>query len=975
MKRGVAGTRSYRTDAVRLAASLAAALMAVFAPFLIGQQTLLLSARDVASVYPAGASPQPRPDGTSGAFALVQRTGDVVPGWLDEPSLAVEHRLLLDDRVLPAWDPYDAYGTPFAASMQPQPFHPLTALLALAPNPVSYDWFIVARLFLAGLGAALFARLFVGFRAALAGGLSAAFGTYFLIFYAMPHLSVETLLPLLLLAVELAVRRAGAARVALLAAVGACTIVGGFPESTALAWATAAAYAALRLAMTRSGGATLRRAAALAAAALLAVALSAVLMLPFAENLGLVFDAHQPANVGALVGLVTDPCRRGLQCLVPLAAPLVWGPPANDVRTGFVGNTGVTSGFGVLAAWLAAVALAGAVARRRMRRTGAIVFFFAATVVVLEAKRFGFPPVQWIGTLPVLRLVYFYKYGEAVVVTAVAILVAFGVAELGRVWARRATHPLADVAALAFAAFASAVAASAVTPQTPHALYTYGALAFAIACFAAGLTAQAAVRGGLVPRRVAQTVLVAIVGVQAAGAYAIPVFFWAAAPVPASLDPYAGAPYVAALRDELRDGERVFGSQGALRPEWNGAFGLPGISIESAMWPLHYVHFVRAFSAGLIGFNQGSELDLDTPLAARLFRLSSVRYVVAPSEAPLPRPGSLLTALRRANERRALAALPGALAFGSDRIGARAEPVLTERPPQRDVAVELTPPAASEVRADAAIPARAYRAPACAAPVRFTLSAERDGRVVGSASRVLDVRRYSADRGWSPLVLSLRAFARQAVLLRFSTEALRSPAECRGAAEWGDPRIVTAGAVADGRYATAAHDGVHVIRFSSPLARAHVVRDVRAVADDDAAMRTLTAPDTDVARTAVIDEAGARAVPRFAPCTGGDRVEARFPRAGRVEVAAELACPGLLVLNDAWNPGWRAALDGRDVPIVRADVLFQGIAVPAGRHAATFVYAPRSVALGAAISLAALAVWFAVLCAVMLGTIRAARAR
>jgi uncharacterized membrane protein YfhO len=70
---------------------------------------------------------------------------------------------------------------------------------------------------------------------------------------------------------------------------------------------------------------------------------------------------------------------------------------------------------------------------------------------------------------------------------------------------------------------------------------------------------------------------------------------------------------------------------------------------------------------------------------------------------------------------------------------------------------------------------------------------------------------------------------------------------------------------------------------------------------------------------------------------------------------------GYLVLSEAAYPGWRARIDGRIVPVQRVDVMFQGVAVLAGRHTVVFELASRTLLAGMVIS--ALAVAFAlVLC-------------
>ena len=66
--------------------------------------------------------------------------------------------------------------------------------------------------------------------------------------------------------------------------------------------------------------------------------------------------------------------------------------------------------------------------------------------------------------------------------------------------------------------------------------------------------------------------------------------------------------------------------------------------------------------------------------------------------------------------------------------------------------------------------------------------------------------------------------------------------------------------------------------------------------------------------------------------------------------------PGLLVLNDAWMPGWEATVDGHRVPIRRANYLVRGVLLPAGAHRVVFRYpVPASLWLGLGLSVATLA--------------------
>jgi hypothetical protein len=73
----------------------------------------------------------------------------------------------------------------------------------------------------------------------------------------------------------------------------------------------------------------------------------------------------------------------------------------------------------------------------------------------------------------------------------------------------------------------------------------------------------------------------------------------------------------------------------------------------------------------------------------------------------------------------------------------------------------------------------------------------------------------------------------------------------------------------------------------------------------------------------------------------------------RVDIAVSADAPALLSVALVDYPGWQATIDGAPADILRAYTAFSAVVVPAGQHTVTFTFAPASVALGAAISLAA----------------------
>jgi len=46
----------------------------------------------------------------------------------------------------------------------------------------------------------------------------------------------------------------------------------------------------------------------------------------------------------------------------------------------------------------------------------------------------------------------------------------------------------------------------------------------------------------------------------------------------------------------------------------------------------------------------------------------------------------------------------------------------------------------------------------------------------------------------------------------------------------------------------------------------------------------------------------------------------------------------VLLIRNPWDPDWHATVDGRPVPLLRADYFLQAVAVGAGRHTVVLAY-------------------------------------
>jgi len=69
-----------------------------------------------------------------------------------------------------------------------------------------------------------------------------------------------------------------------------------------------------------------------------------------------------------------------------------------------------------------------------------------------------------------------------------------------------------------------------------------------------------------------------------------------------------------------------------------------------------------------------------------------------------------------------------------------------------------------------------------------------------------------------------------------------------------------------------------------------------------------------------------------------------------VDAEVDAAAPSLVVVAQTYYHDWRVTVDGQPATLLRANVAFQAVQVPAGRHRLHFFYQDRAFKLGAAVS-------------------------
>jgi hypothetical protein len=133
--------------------------------------------------------------------------------------------------------------------------------------------------------------------------------------------------------------------------------------------------------------------------------------------------------------------------------------------------------------------------------------------------------------------------------------------------------------------------------------------------------------------------------------------------------------------------------------------------------------------------------------------------------------------------------------------------------------------------------------------------------------------------------------------------------------------------------------------------RARLVHPVAFASSPEQALELMLASDFDPRVSAVLETD--QQLPVAPPSAGEQALESvriRSYAPEQIELEANLTTAGYLILSEAAYPGWRASVDGEEVEIVTADLLFQAVWLEAGRHRVQFTFTPGPVWAGAIVS-------------------------
>ncbi|MCZ6689425.1 MAG: YfhO family protein [Planctomycetota bacterium] len=816
---------------------------------------------------------------------------------------------------LPLWNPHLAYGMPWLADMPTAVLFPPQWVLHLSDAPWAWDAYMLLRLLLAGVFAALYLRLMgLGMIPSLFGAYAYMLCGFHVWNVNIAFVNSSLCLPLLLYGAERVVRSPSAGSIAWLGVAMALQVLGGTPEPSAMALLFGAAYVLYRCGtMPERKRLLASRLVGAALATLLGMGISAPLWIPFLESLAIAYHEH-----GTWIGQLALPLRS----LPLLVAPDMFGP----LHARWDGTTPVSDpGYaGATVTILALAAVVGGVGRRRPWA------FFTATALFCLLKIYGLPGFNWlIGSLPIFNRVFITRFLSPVLYFSLAVLAS---AAMGEILAgRRGGLRTGAIGILGFLALALWAFWGPASQKEAGGVLLVGILAPLLVALATLLLAEGCRRGRIGTRPLTAALMFLLV---------LDLFL----PIPRTrldrADPFREPPYIRFLKEARAKAPfRVFGQDNILLPNTAQAYGLDDIGGHAPMFPDRTMQWMREVMGLKWPHQNLIRGDVIPDIDRAGADLSNLRYVITHRDRDL-----------RLEDGPRSEVLPGNIPRGEILPG--------QAPGQTFLCSENNLSAVSVFLATYARENRGI--------LEFRLHEESPGQ---EPLRTVRVRMEEIENNayfWFPFdpipeskgnryaftLASPDASSGNAVTVWMHPEG-RYPDGVR--LESGEPAAGDLGFgihfVSPGSRFRVAHWGeVTIFENRLALPRAYVVPRATWVSEQREALQQIGASGFEPRRSVILERGdGAGLPPEGAGPTwsaDGSRASIEEYGANRVKISVDAEGAGFLVLLDAFYPGWKVTVNGESRTIYAANGLFRAVRVDPGPQIVEFKYMPLSFLLG-----------------------------
>ena len=142
--------------------------------------------------------------------------------------------------------------------------------------------------------------------------------------------------------------------------------------------------------------------------------------------------------------------------------------------------------------------------------------------------------------------------------------------------------------------------------------------------------------------------------------------------------------------------------------------------------------------------------------------------------------------------------------------------------------------------------------------------------------------------------------------------------------------------IKDARFIKVLQEGqTRVYDYKDVLPRAYLIEKVNVMQDESTIIHTMYEPSFSVEKGAILEEE----VSVYSdPISDDEIAEITAYSNNQIEIAAKTRMTRFLFVGNIYHANWKAAVDGKNTPVLRANYIYMGIVVPAGKHAVRFVY-------------------------------------
>jgi membrane protein YfhO len=150
---------------------------------------------------------------------------------------------------------------------------------------------------------------------------------------------------------------------------------------------------------------------------------------------------------------------------------------------------------------------------------------------------------------------------------------------------------------------------------------------------------------------------------------------------------------------------------------------------------------------------------------------------------------------------------------------------------------------------------------------------------------------------------------------------------------------------------------VAIFENKNVLPRALIVppSGIEVLRDADAELERLKSPSFDPQKSVILADPPPLEALRVETAATPFRSEVEMidSQINQLSFRTVTSTPAALVLSQTWFPGWKATIDEKEAPVLRANMALTGILLPVGSHEIRFVFRPASFTIGAVITILA----------------------